>query len=343
MAMRLPCVTRKAAGLRCPLSGEVNLSEAPLVTAGITCFNARATIERAVASAATQDWLSLEIVVVDDASTDGSPDIVRRLAAQDPRIRLVVHEHNGGPAAARNSILATARGAFVAFFDDDDESLPDRIRKQVETLLAYEASSGVQLVACHAAGERRYANDYVKPLPAIGARPIVPHGPALADYLLFYRRLPSWSYGAGPGAGSQLARRETFAQLGGFDARLRRVEDVDFAIRLALAGGHFVGTKEPLFTQYATVGADKSPEANRDAEVALAQKHRAYLESVGRYHYASRWPLLRYWHFRRNYLRLMVEFAAIGLRNPFTATQHILATGPARLRHERRMQKGRGS
>ena len=105
-------------------------------------------------------------------------------------------------------------------------------------------------------------------------------------------------------------------------------------------GGHFVGTSEPLFVQYSTGGPDKTPEVNLDAEVALAEKHRAYLQSIGRYHYARRWPKLRYWHFKRRYARFVIELLMILLRNPIAATRHILATGPARLRHEHGIRRG---
>jgi glycosyltransferase involved in cell wall biosynthesis len=317
------------------------LAERPLVTIGMPCFDARDTILRALESALAQDWPAVEIIVVDDCSRDDSAERVARAIAHEPRARLVRHQRNTGAAGARNTIIAEARGAFVAFFDDDDESRPNRIREQMRVLTAHESATGARLVACHAAGERRYSSGYTKPLPAIGSRGSeLPHGAAVADYLLFYGRKPGWFYGSGTGSGSLLARRETFVAVGGFDARLRRIEDVDFAIRLALMGGHFVGTVESLFIQYATSALDKAPESNRDAEIALAEKHRAYLQPLRRYDYARRWPKLRYWHFKRRYDRFALEFLMLLLRNPVAATCHILATGPARLRHERRIRRG---
>lgn len=146
-------------------------------------------------------------------------------------------------------------------------------------------------------------------------------------------------YGAGTPTCALMARREVFRELGGFDATLKRVEDVDFAIRLALAGGCFIGTAENLFLQHSTQGSDKSPDANRSAEIAVAKKHEGYLRSVGRYHYASHWPNLRYYHFKRQYLRFIAQFFLIAVRNPILATSHLLASGPKRLRHERRMNK----
>lgn len=320
------------------------MTGAPLVTVGITCFNAADTIVRALKSGLAQDWPNIEVVVVDDCSRDGSAALVAEAVASEPRVRLVRHRQNTGPAGARNTILAEARGDFVAFFDDDDESLPERVREQIRVLTDYEAQSGAQLVACYAGGERRYASGYTKPLPAIGSEGTqAPQGPGMAEYLLIHRTRPDWFYGSGVPTSSLLARRETFATVGGFDPHLRRAEDVDFAVRLALLGGHFIGTRKPLLVQHATDAPDKAPEANRDAEIAVAEKQRAFLEAIGRYNYAQRWPWLRYWHFKRRYGRFALEFLAIALRNPVAATRHLFSTGPARLRHERAIRRGGAS
>jgi GT2 family glycosyltransferase len=155
-----------------------------------------------------------------------------------------------------------------------------------------------------------------------------------------FKQQPGWFYGAGVPACGLLARRSTFEALGGFDPRQRRLEDVDFAVRLALCDGHFVGTTARLYTRHMTGGAEKSAEADLAAQSALADKHRIYLEGIGRYQYALRWPRLRYWHFKRQYHRFALEFLALLVQHPVAATRHILSTGPARLIHEHRMRKG---
>ncbi|PDV85583.1 glycosyl transferase [Rhizobium sp. H4] len=310
------------------------------VTVGITCFNARDTVANAIRSAQLQDWPNLEILVVDDASTDGSPEYVASLIADDPRIHLICHHENGGAATARNTIIEAATGDFIVFFDDDDESAANRVMLQVAAIETFEASNGSLPVACYAAGERIYPNGHLKPLPAIGSVGTIPCGTDVADYLLFYRRRRDYFYGSGTPTCALMARRELFQELGGFDPSLKRVEDVDFAIRLALVGGCFIGTAERLFLQHSTPGSDKSPDANRSAEIAVAKKHERYLRSIGRYHYAKYWPNLRYHHFKRQYFRFIAQFILIAARNPVLATSHLLATGPKRLRHERRMNKG---
>lgn len=310
-----------------------------LVTIGVTCFNAADTIERAVRSALAQDWPNFEVVIVDDCSSDGSKDIVRAAIANEPRAKLIQHTRNAGPAASRNTVLSAARGEFVAYFDDDDESLPGRISAQVKTLTAYEDRVGTSLIACYASGIRQYANGYSIALPAIGSRgKAAPSGTAVVDYLTTFHRRPGYFYGSGTPACSLMTRRSTLDAVGGFDPELRRVEDADFAIRLALLGGHFVGTPEPLFVQHSTSAPDKSPEQNLEAQQRLVQKHRAYLEKIGRFDYASRWRKLRYWHFSRRHGPFIRELIALLARYPYTATLHLLNTGPRRLLHESRMR-----
>ena len=110
------------------------MAECPLVSIGILCFNARDTILRALRSALAQDWPSIEIIIVDDCSTDGSAEIVASAIADESRARLVRHDRNTGPAGARNTVIAESRGAFITFFDDDDESLPRRVSEQLQVL-----------------------------------------------------------------------------------------------------------------------------------------------------------------------------------------------------------------
>jgi glycosyltransferase involved in cell wall biosynthesis len=313
----------------------------PLATLGITCFNAESTIERALISALKQSWANTEVVVVDDLSSDRSVAAVERMIAGRSNARLVRHELNSGPAAARNTILAEAKGEFVAFFDDDDESLPERVTTQIRCVENYERRSGATLIACCASGLRRYPNGYNLPMAAVGSHGEAPNGPEFADYLLYYRRRPGWFYGGAMPACSLLARRSVFRAVGGFDPNLRRVEDNDFAIRLALMGGHFVGTPEVLFVQHSTNAPDKRPEKNLEGEQAIVRKHRPYLESIGRYYYALHWHKLRYWHFKRRYAALFLEFAGIFIRHPIIATRHFFTTAPRRLIHEWRMSRKR--
>lgn len=310
----------------------------PRITIGLTCYNAEHTIERALLSALAQDWPELEVVVVDDASADHSWDIIQQYATRDPRIKALRHAINQGPAAARNTILKKASSAVLVFFDDDDESYPDRLRTQYAALCSHEKLTGAHLIACYASGRRRYSNGYELELPAIGSRPRVPVGEEVADYLLFNGRNDTAFYGSGIPTCALAARVTTFNAIGGFDANLRRVEDADFAIRLALAGGHFIGCPSPLFLQHATIAADKSPRMNMQAEQYLIDKYADYLTRKGRYHYARAWFRIRFYHFSGRRFRFLMALLLFLMRYPRQGFKHLRRSAPGRLRHESSMR-----
>lgn len=321
-----------------PNSSSSCVVSLPRITVGLTCYNASQTIERALLSALSQKWQDLEVVVVDDNSTDDSWEVIDRIAKTDVRVHALRHAINGGAAAARNTILGSASGEFVVFFDDDDESEPERVRVQYETLCAYEMAHGVGLVACYASGVRRYSNGYELRADAIGSRSEVPKGDIVADYLLFNDRNEGVFYGAGTPTCALMARLSTFKAIGGFDSGLRRVEDVDFAIRLALAGGHFIGCQEMLYRQHATVAADKTPQKNLKAELQLVEKFSDYLKSKGRYGYARDWFKIRFYHFSRQRGRFLIALAVFLVQHPIAGSRHLLRSAPARLMHEHGMK-----
>lgn len=310
-----------------------------LVTIGITCYNAENTIDRAINSALSQSWPNIEIIIVDDCSVDSSVGIIEEMIVGHRNIRLLKHKNNMGRASTRNTILNNAQGDFVAFYDDDDESFPDRIKEQVETILVYEKKTGAQYVTCCASGLRCYSNGYSLSMPAIGSQGEVPHGTGLVDYLLFYKRQTGWFYGGGVPTCALLARRTVFEAVNGFEDAMRCVEDADLAIRLAFLGCHFVGTKTTLFKQYVTFSEDKTPEINLQAEQYLAEKNKDYLYSINRYYYARQWPKLRYLHFKRRYCSFLLELINLFIRHPFAVTMHICRTVPQRYLHEQRMKR----
>ncbi|MFS8046212.1 glycosyltransferase family 2 protein [Rhizobium sp. BR 314] len=101
----------------------------PDVSFVIAAYNAEETLERAIDSALAQGAVSMEVVVVDDCSTDSTREIVSN--HPDPRVRLVAMPRNGGPGAARNAGLDAARGRWVAVLDSDDALRPDRMARLI--------------------------------------------------------------------------------------------------------------------------------------------------------------------------------------------------------------------
>jgi glycosyltransferase involved in cell wall biosynthesis len=134
--------------------------EKDLVSVVIPAFNRVHTIERAVRSALSQDYPSIEVIVVDDGSTDGTAASVRRTFAQElqggERARVkVIEKANGGVCTARNAGMAVARGEFVAALDSDDYWLPGKLKLQVGILKAHPRVSLIwsDMAAVNPAGE----------------------------------------------------------------------------------------------------------------------------------------------------------------------------------------------
>jgi glycosyltransferase involved in cell wall biosynthesis len=108
--------------------------EPDLVTVVLPTYNRARTLPRAIASVLNQDYRNLELLVVDDASSDDTAAVVA--AVGDPRVRYIRLPRNGGASHARNAGLAEAKGAFIAFQDSDDEWLAGKLMKQVEAAKA---------------------------------------------------------------------------------------------------------------------------------------------------------------------------------------------------------------
>jgi glycosyltransferase involved in cell wall biosynthesis len=111
------------------------------VTVILPAFNAGATLATALRGLTDQTHGDLEILVVDDASTDATPDVAADLAREDSRIRLIRQEKNQGGYAARNRALAEATGAFLTVHDADDWSHPEKIARQLRALQRARAPS----------------------------------------------------------------------------------------------------------------------------------------------------------------------------------------------------------
>lgn len=115
----------------------------PRVSIVMAAFNAEPYIGQAIESALAQTEPSLEVIVVDDGSSDGTPAVVDRYAARDPRIRLIESRMNLGPGHARNLGIDAARGEWIAILDADDWYEPNRL----EILLSAAGHDGAPIVA----------------------------------------------------------------------------------------------------------------------------------------------------------------------------------------------------
>lgn len=111
----------------------MDMSESPLVSVYMPTQNRLASMRAAVESVLGQTYRNVELVVVDDGSTDETPRWLAERALQDPRLKVLRHEKGRGACAARNEAIRASTGVFLTGLDDDDEFKPHHI----EALLAY--------------------------------------------------------------------------------------------------------------------------------------------------------------------------------------------------------------
>lgn len=183
---------------------------APRVSIVIPCYNQARYLGEALESLAAQDHPTLEIVVVDDGSTDGPERIARRY----PGVR-VIHQKNAGLSSARNAGLRATQGEFVVFLDADDRLRPGAIRIGVERLIANRA-------AAFTAGRCAMIDDAGRRLP-IEQRPL----PRTDHYDALLRECFIWMPAA------VMYRRARVEQLGGCTPGLDASADYDLYLRMA--------------------------------------------------------------------------------------------------------------
>lgn len=111
----------------------IKMENRVLVSVIIPVFNVRPYLEEALDSAIHQTYQNIEIIIIDDGSTDGSSEICDEYAEKDKRV-LVIHQENRGLSAARNKGLDIMKGEMVAFLDSDDAYCPDFIASMIETM-----------------------------------------------------------------------------------------------------------------------------------------------------------------------------------------------------------------
>ncbi|MDD5349310.1 MAG: glycosyltransferase [Chthoniobacteraceae bacterium] len=190
----------------------------PTISVVLPVHNAARYLAQAVESVLAQTFRDFELIAVDDGSTDRSPDLLRRFAQRDPRVR-VLSRPNTGIVGALNDGLAAARGRYIARMDGDDVADPARFERQLAYL---EAAPD-----CVALGTAvRFTDPEGRPLKAY--RPPAGHDAIRAEL--------SWGNGGALVHPTVIFRREALAACGGYRQPFLFIEDLDLYVRLLRFG-----------------------------------------------------------------------------------------------------------
>jgi teichuronic acid biosynthesis glycosyltransferase TuaG len=203
-----------------------------LVSVIMPAYNAERYIDDSIQSVIDQTYANWELIVVDDGSTDSTAEIVRALAADEPRIRYVFQE-NQRLGKARNTGVTNARGPLIAFLDSDDLWMREKLELQVRTLDSKNAdivyTDGFFFTDSEPAAETR----------TLSVRCGRIEGAKMLDSLLLHNSIPVLSV---------LMRRKTFDEAGPFEesAPYHGSEDYDLWLKAARRGAVFYGMEQKL-------------------------------------------------------------------------------------------------
>jgi glycosyltransferase involved in cell wall biosynthesis len=209
--------------------GSPSAGPVPLVSVVMPAYNAAPYLAEAVQSVLSQTCQDLELIIVDDGSTDETLLVARRLAAHDIRVR-IISTPNGGPATARNTALRIARGAFLALLDSDDVIAPHYLATQLGLL---DANPDASIVTANAINRGGGVNFDGKPywtrtsgIEPVTAVDLIRQEDAICILSVF--------------------RRRVYETIGGFNPEFSGNEDYEFWLRAILAGFVVVRNYEPL-------------------------------------------------------------------------------------------------
>ncbi len=233
-----------------------------LISVVIPSRNRRVQLERAIASVRRQTWPNIEIIVVDDASSDDTPSYLKRLVDSRTDVLSVRNERPQGGAGARNKGIDVARGDYVAFLDDDDTWLPEKLQTQVALLKAspFASAASCSFFMEHGFGKRTV----IRLFPTADTQQIL-----RTNHL--------------GGASMCMAASHVLREIGGFDPKLRSGQDWDLWIKLTDRGPVLV-CPEPLVCYMPHEGA----RITSNPSATYAGRRRIYLRYKSRMTHATR-------------------------------------------------------
>jgi succinoglycan biosynthesis protein ExoO len=209
------------------------MNKKPLVSVIVANYNCEAYIRKSISSALNQTIKNIEVILVDDKSTDGSLEIASELAAEDGRLKVISLKNNSGPSAARNKAFEVAQGEWIAIMDSDDWMHPHRLKKLLNSAKEKHADIVVDDLYVFSDSEEFTPHCY------LGDAYDSPHWVSPMEFI----RSNSFSINNGPGYGvlKPLIRREIIQKYDiQYDESLKNSEDYDLVLKLMLAGANYL-------------------------------------------------------------------------------------------------------
>lgn len=238
----------------------------PLVSVNITTYNRAHLLRRCLKPVFSQSYPNIEIVIVDDCSSDETPEVIHKLAAEDKRLKYFRHKTNQGNAFSRNTALKHCNGKYIAFLDDDDEWIDvHKLKKQVGI---FEKSASTYGIVC---------SNVISHRGNTGSKPVEISKPDnLREHILKRNGIIFNS--------TVMTKRSILEQTNGFDIQLPRGIDSDFYRMCIVTFGYDVFFMNDYTTLVHEHGADRM--TNYNTKQGLKNVIRANIYLIRKYRFA---------------------------------------------------------
>lgn len=226
----------------------------PTVSIVVPCHQSQDWLAHTLDSVRKQTYRAWECIVVDDFSSDKTARVIQRYVAKDRRFKLVSHRANGGPNAARNSGIRSARAGYICFLDSDDLLMPTSIGNRLRAIAAIDDAR----LAGSYSGSQTITERLSQPPPEVHANGMTP-----LDFISVGGRCPF-------NANQPMFKTDVVRLLGGFDETIRLAEDWEFWMRILRHGYYMVPTHKVDVTYRARAGSGVRTDPLSHLETALS-------------------------------------------------------------------------
>lgn len=266
-------------------------------TAVITSFNSEKTIVKALTSILQQEITPKEIILVDDHSNDQTVTIAKTFMEKFSTFKIMVNAQNRGQSFGRNLAAQSAKTDYVIFFDSDDFSIPSRCRLHLNH---FNSGADISFVSSQKEYSSSYKNTFIN-----SENTCKPSVRELSKLLLLGGKVSNLENTYIP-ASTCAVTLSSFNSVGKFDEKMRRLEDVDLAIRYAVNNLKFSWSKEIGVLRGNTENFTKGNGLDMIYEHELIIKYQEYLESKD-FSFASKHVTSRRFYFSKQFFRLFVH------------------------------------
>jgi glycosyltransferase involved in cell wall biosynthesis len=254
--------------------------ENPLVSVIIPTYNGQEYVEYSVDSVLTQSYQSIEIIIINDGSSDGTANVLERVAKKDNRIKVLSNEKNKGFVKALNIGIQKSKGVYIARLDDDDRwSDPKKLEKQMDFLKKnpeYVLVGGGVIIKNQTQGTQ--VAKYLFP----------EHDKAIRDSLLTYNVFSH---------SSVVFLKNAFEKVGGYDEKFGFFADADLWLKMGMVGK--LHNLQEYFTVYLDKEAALQDYSTRDKEI----RRRLFLRIAMKWRHRKAYP-----HFAKALLFCIISY-----------------------------------